>query len=266
MTERLAQFTSMRAALVVGGLSANVQAASLRTRPEIVVATPGRLIDHVRNSHGVGLEDLAALVLDEADRLLEMGFLEEIREIVRHCPKRRQTLLFSATLTSGVEDLAEFSMRKPARLSADQIGTTPGTLTEEVLRLRPGAAAMKEAHLLALVTRTFTKRVIIFSRTKQQAHRLKIILGLSGIRAAELHGDLTQTMRLAALEEFRVGDASHLVATDVVAAVSTSAAWTRWCRTTPLERWRRIFTAWVARRALERRAPRARSWRNRIAS
>ena len=76
---------------------------------------------------------------------------------------------------------------------------------------------MKEAHLLALVTRTFTKRVIIFSRTKQQAHRLKIILGLSGIRAAELHGDLTQTMRLAALEEFRVGDASHLVATDVAA-------------------------------------------------
>ena len=124
-------------------------------------------------------------------------------------------------------------MRKPARLSADQIGTTPGTLTEEVLRLRPGAAAMKEAHLLALVTRTFTKRVIIFSRTKQQAHRLKIILGLSGIRAAELHGDLTQTMRLAALEEFRVGDASISSPPTSPRAVSTSAAWTRWCRTTP---------------------------------
>jgi ATP-dependent RNA helicase DDX27 len=92
MTERLAQFTSVRAALVVGGLSATVQAAALRTRPEIVVATPGRLIDHVRNTHSVGLEDLAALVLDEADRLLEMGFLEEIREIVRHCPPRRQTM------------------------------------------------------------------------------------------------------------------------------------------------------------------------------
>ena len=217
MTERLAQFTSIRAALVVGGLSANVQAASLRTRPEIVIATPGRLIDHVRNTHSVGLEDLAALVLDEADRLLEMGFLEEIREIVRHCPRRRQTLLFSATLTSGVEDLAEFSMKNPARLSADQIGTTPGTLTEEVLRLRPGAAANKEAHLLALVCRTFTKRVIVFARTKQQAHRLKIIMGLSGLKTAELHGDLTQTMRLAALESFRTGEATHLVATDVAA-------------------------------------------------
>lgn len=217
MTERLAQFTSVRAALVVGGLSATVQAAALRTRPEIVVATPGRLIDHVRNTHSVGLEDLAALVLDEADRLLEMGFLEEIREIVRHCPPRRQTMLFSATLTSGVEELATFSMRKPARLSADQIGTTPGTLKEEVLRLRPGAAATKEAHLLALLKRTFTNRVIVFARTKQQAHRLKIILGLSGVAAAELHGDLSQTARLAALEAFRVGDASHLVATDVAA-------------------------------------------------
>ena len=217
MTEKLAQFTTIRAALVVGGLSATVQAASLRTRPEIVVATPGRLIDHVRNTHSVGLEDLAALVLDEADRLLEMGFLEEIREILRHCPRRRQTLLFSATLTSGVEDLAEFSMKNPARLSADQIGTTPGTLVEEVLRLRPGAAANKEAHLLSLVTRTFTTKTIVFARTKICAHRLKILMGLSGIKTAELHGDLTQTMRLAALESFRVGEASHLVATDVAA-------------------------------------------------
>ena len=126
-------------------------------------------------------------------------------------------MLFSATLTSGVEELAEFSMKNPARLSADQIGTTPGTLTEEVLRLRPGAAAMKEAHLLAIVARTFTKRCIIFSRTKQQAHRLKIIMGIHGLKACELHGDLTQTQRLAALEEFRTGEATHMVATDVAA-------------------------------------------------
>ena len=127
-------------------------------------------------------------MLDEADRLLEMGFLEEIREIVRHCPRRRQTMLFSATLTSGVEELAEFSMKNPARLSADQLGTTPGTLTEEVLKLKPGAAAMKEACLLAVVKRTFTKTTLVFSRTKTQAHRLKIILGLSGIATCELHG------------------------------------------------------------------------------
>ena len=129
----------------------------------MVVATPGRLIDHVRNTHSVGLEDLATLVLDEADRQLEMGFLEEIREIVRHCPKRRQTMLFSIRSPQASRSSPSFSMKNPARLSADQIGTTPGTLTEEVLRLRPGAAAMKEAHLLAIVARTFTKRCIIFS-------------------------------------------------------------------------------------------------------
>ena len=161
------------------------------------------------------MEDLAALVLDEADRLLEMGFLEEIPRSAPR-PQRRQTLLFSATLTSGGGPRG-FSMKKPTRLSADQIGVTPGTLTEEVLRLRPGAAANKEAHLLALVCRTFTKRVIVFARTKQQAHRLKIIIGLSGLKTAELHGDLTQTMRLAALESFRTGEATHLVATDVAA-------------------------------------------------
>ena len=99
MTESLAQFTNIRSTLVVGGLSMNVQSAALRSRPEIVVGTPGRVIDHVRNTHSFGLEDLASLILDEADRLLEMGFLEEIKEIVRQCPKKRQTLLFSATLT-----------------------------------------------------------------------------------------------------------------------------------------------------------------------
>jgi ATP-dependent RNA helicase DDX27 len=217
MTERLAQFTTIRAALVVGGLSANVQAAALRTRPEVVVATPGRIIDHVRNTHSFGLEDLATLILDEADRLLEMGFLEEIKEIVRQCPKKRQTLLFSATLTAGVEALASLSMKNPARLSADTLGTTPGSLTEEILKLKPNQSAQKEAFLMAIVSRSYDKSTIIFSKTKQEAHRLKIIFGLSDIKAGELHGDMTQTQRLAALDNFRTGRITHLIATDVAA-------------------------------------------------
>ena len=217
MTERLAQFTSIRTALVVGGLSANVQAAALRTRPEVVVATPGRIIDHVRNTHSFGLEDLATLILDEADRLLEMGFLEEIKEIVRQCPKKRQTLLFSATLTAGVEALASLSMKNPARLSADTLGTTPGSLTEEILKLKPNQSAQKEAFLMAIVSRSYDKSTIIFSKTKQEAHRLKIIFGLSDIKAGELHGDMTQTQRLAALDNFRTGRITHLIATDVAA-------------------------------------------------
>ena len=116
MIQRLGEYTNVQVATIVGGLSMERQAAALRQRPEIVVATPGRLIDHVRNTHSFGFEDVAAVVLDEADRLLEMGFLEEIKEIVRNMPRQRQTLLFSATLTSAVEELASLSMRNPARL------------------------------------------------------------------------------------------------------------------------------------------------------
>ena len=219
MIERLGEYTNVQVATIVGGLSMERQAAALRQRPEIVVATPGRLIDHVRNTHSFGFEDVAAVVLDEADRLLEMGFLEEIKEIVRNMPRQRQTLLFSATLTSAVEELASLSMRNPARLSADSLGTTPTTLTEEIVKIKPQFVAKKEAHLLSLLSRSFKgKETIVFAKTKVQAHRLKIVLGLSNIRACELHGDMTQTQRLAALEDFRSNaDTKIMVATDVAA-------------------------------------------------
>jgi ATP-dependent RNA helicase DDX27 len=219
MIERLGEYTNVQVATIVGGLSMERQAAALRQRPEIVVATPGRLIDHVRNTHSFGFEDVAAVVLDEADRLLEMGFLEEIKEIVRNMPRQRQTLLFSATLTSAVEELASLSMRNPARLSADSLGTTPTTLTEEIVKIKPQFVAKKEAHLLSLLSRSFKgKETIVFAKTKIQAHRLKIVLGLSNIRACELHGDMTQTQRLAALEDFRSNaDTKIMVATDVAA-------------------------------------------------
>ena len=219
MIERLGEYTNVQVATIVGGLSMERQAAALRQRPEIVVATPGRLIDHVRNTHSFGFEDVAAVVLDEADRLLEMGFLEEIKEIVRNMPRQRQTLLFSATLTSAVEELASLSMRNPARLSADSLGTTPTTLTEEIVKIKPQFVAKKEAHLLSLLSRSFKgKETIVFAKTKIQAHRLKIVLGLSNIRACELHGDMAQTQRLAALEDFRSNaDTKIMVATDVAA-------------------------------------------------
>jgi len=219
MIQRLGEYTNVQVATIVGGLSMERQAAALRQRPEIVVATPGRLIDHVRNTHSFGFEDVAAVVLDEADRLLEMGFLEEIKEIVRNMPRQRQTLLFSATLTSAVEELASLSMRNPARLSADSLGTTPMTLTEEIVKIKPQFVAKKEAHLLSLLSRSFKgKQTIVFAKTKVQAHRLKIVLGLSNIKACELHGDMTQTQRLAALEDFRSNaETKIMVATDVAA-------------------------------------------------
>lgn len=221
MIQKLAQFTDVQAALVVGGLSLQAQAAALRAGPEIVVATPGRLIDHVHNSQGFGLEDLAALVLDEADRLLEMGFAEEIKEIVRMSPTKRQTLLFSATMTEEVNALVALSLRHPVRLAADAAAASPANLHQEVVRLKGSGAAMKkEATLLALVSRSFASsgRCIIFFSTKQRAHRAKILFGLAGLpTAAELHGDMTQAARLESLERFRKGEVAFLLATDVAA-------------------------------------------------
>ncbi|KAE9591041.1 putative RNA helicase [Lupinus albus] len=217
MIEKLAQFTDIRCCLVVGGLSTKVQEVALRSMPDIVVATPGRMIDHLRNSMSVDLDDLAVLILDEADRLLELGFSAEIQELVRSCPKKRQTMLFSATMTEEVDELIKLSLSKPLRLSADPSAKRPATLTEEVVRIRRMREVNQEAVLLAMCSKTFTARVIIFSGTKQAAHRLKIIFGLAGLKAAELHGNLTQAQRLEALEQFRKQEVDFLIATDVAA-------------------------------------------------
>ncbi|KFK26520.1 hypothetical protein AALP_AA8G259900 [Arabis alpina] len=217
MIQKLAQFTDIKCGLIVGGLSVREQEVVLRSMPDIVVATPGRMIDHLRNSMSVDLDDLAVLILDEADRLLQTGFATEIQELVRLCPKRRQTMLFSATMTEEVKELVKLSLNKPLRLSADPSARRPPGLTEEVVRLRRTREANQEAVLLSLCTRTFKSKVIIFSGTKQAAHRLKILFGLAGLKAAELHGNLTQSQRLDSLELFRKQEVDFLIATDVAA-------------------------------------------------
>ncbi|CAM0949885.1 unnamed protein product [Alopecurus aequalis] len=217
MIEKLAQFTDIRCCLIVGGLPTKVQEVALRSNPDIVVATPGRIIDHLRNSLSVGLEDLAILILDEADRLLELGFSVEINELIRMCPKRRQTMLFSATMTEQIDELVKLSLNKPVRLEADPLLKRPATLTEEVVRIRRSREANQEAVLLTLCLKTFKERVIIFSGTKHSAHRLKIMFGLSGMKAAELHGNLTQAQRLEALEQFKKQEVDILIATDIAA-------------------------------------------------
>ncbi|CAL9012925.1 unnamed protein product [Prunus brigantina] len=216
MIEKLAQFTDIRCCQAVGGLPLKAQEAALRSKPDIVVATPGRIIDHLHNSMSVDLEDLAVLILDEADRLLEIGFSAEIRELIRLCPKRRQTMLFSATMTTEVDELVKLSLTKPLRLSADPSAKRPVALTEEVVRIRRMREVNKEAVLLALCSKTFTSRVIIFSGTKLAAHRLKILFGLAGFKAAELHGNLSQDQRLHALELFRKQKVDFLITTELV--------------------------------------------------
>ncbi|PQQ05337.1 DEAD-box ATP-dependent RNA helicase 28-like [Prunus yedoensis var. nudiflora] len=216
MIEKLAQFTDIRCCQAVGGLALKAQEAALRSKPDIVVATPGRIIDHLHNSMSVDFEDLAVLILDEADRLLEDGFSAEIRELIRLCPKRRQTMLFSATMTTEVDELVKLSLTKPLRLSADPSSKRPVALTEEVVRIRRMREVNKEAVLLALCSKTFTSKVIIFSGTKLAAHRLKILFGLAGFKAAEIHGNCSQDQRLHALELFRKHEVDFLIATNLL--------------------------------------------------
>jgi ATP-dependent RNA helicase DDX27 len=225
MMSTLSQFTKLTCALVVGG-SKNIksQMAELRARPSLVVATPGRLLDHVTNSTGVSLEDVEFLILDEADRLLDLGFQEEVTEIIKACPLERQTLLFSATMNTKVDDLISLSMKRPVRIRvSDKTGggrdlEVAPRLEQEFVRVRSGNEGInREGMLLALLTRTFSTQTIVFFDTKNKAHRMMILCGLCGIKCAELHGNLTQTQRLEALEMFRKGEVDVLLATDLAA-------------------------------------------------
>lgn len=181
-------------------------------------------MDHVLNSSGVTLERVEFLVLDEADRLLDLGFQEEVHELIRHCPTQRQTLLFSATMNTKVDDLIQLSLKRPVRVrisdkdsrsSSKDIEVAP-RLEQEFVRVRAGNEGInREAMLLALLTRTFTKQTIVFFDTKAAAHRMMIICGLCGIKCTELHGNLTQQQRLAALDEFKRNEVDVLLASDL---------------------------------------------------
>ncbi|KAH9944396.1 DEAD-domain-containing protein [Epithele typhae] len=212
---KLAAHTDIRLALVVGGLSVKSQEATLRTRPDVVIATPGRLIDHIRNSPTFTLDALDILVLDEADRMLEDGFSDELTEIIKSCPTSRQTMLFSATMTDSVDELVRMSLNKPVRLFVDPKRRTASGLLQEFVRVRAGKEAERSALLATLCKRTFKTRVIIFFRSKKLAHQMRIVFGLLGMKCDELHGDLTQEQRLRALQQFRDGAVDFLMATDL---------------------------------------------------
>ncbi|RAL59475.1 hypothetical protein DID88_006590 [Monilinia fructigena] len=199
----------------VGGLSLKVQEAELRLRPDVIIATPGRFIDHMRNSPSFTVDTLEILVLDEADRMLEAGFADELNEILTTIPKSRQTMLFSATMSSSVDNLIRVGLNRPVRLLVDSQKSTAGTLTQEFIRLRPGREGKRMGYLLYLCTNVYTDRVIVFFRQKKEAHRARIIFGLSGLKATELHGSMSQEQRIKSVEAFRDGKASFLLATDL---------------------------------------------------
>lgn len=211
---KLASYTDITFCLAVGGLSLKVQEAELRHRPDVVIATPGRFIDHMRNSASFTVEGVEILVLDEADRMLEDGFANELNEILQEIPKSRQSMLFSATMNSSVDNLIRLGMNKPARVMVDSQKTTVTTLVQEFVRLRSNEH-LRLGYLLHICNKLYTNRAIIFFSRKQDAHRACVILGLLGLSARELHGNLNQTERVANIEAFRTGEVAFLLATNL---------------------------------------------------
>ena len=192
VAKKLASFTDVTFCQLVGGFSLREQESVLRNRPDVIIATPGRFIDHMRNSASFTVDTLEILVLDEADRMLEDGFADELNEILTTIPKSRQTMLFSATMTDTVDKLIRLGLNRPVRLMVDARKQTVGTLVQEFIRLRPGREDKRLGYLMCLCRSIYTDRTIIFFRQKKEAHRVRIIFGLCGIKAAELHGGMSQ--------------------------------------------------------------------------
>lgn len=208
----LGRQTRLRSVTVYGGVNVNPQIQKLKAGAEIVVACPGRLLDHLSQGT-IDLSHLEVLVLDEADQMFDMGFLPDIRRILKQLPSKRQTLLFSATMPTDIRALAQEILRNPVTV---QVGTVAPAVTV-THALYPVEQHLKTPLLLELLRHTDTESVLIFTRTKHRAKRLGEQLEKAGYKAASLQGNLSQNRRQAALDGFRDGTFQILVATDIAA-------------------------------------------------
>jgi len=208
----LGRGTNIRSISIYGGVGAAPQIEALRRGVEIVVACPGRLLDHIQNKH-VKLGELEVLVLDEADRMLDMGFLPDIKRILKHVPTRRQTMLFSATFPKEIEHLAAQTLHNPKRVA---IGLARPAHTV-AHTLYPVPQHLKRGLLIKLLEQTDTNSVLIFTRTKHRAQRLAKQLAGTGYQVTSLHGNRTQGQRRSALKGFKQGTCQIMVATDIAA-------------------------------------------------
>ena len=207
------QSLPIRVAAIYGGVEEEAQIKSLRKGVHIVVATPGRLIDLIGRQK-LDFSLLEMLVLDEADRMLHMGFLPDIEKIISTLPKRRQTLMFSATFSKDVESLARRFQYQPKMVQIGKRSNPADTVDQCVYEV---PAHLKNALLLELLRQPDFKRVLVFARMKDGADRLTNFLKLAGVKVAKLHSSRSQEQRLQALQDFKDGKAQVLVATDIVA-------------------------------------------------
>ncbi len=209
----LGRFTDMKAAVLHGGVGYGKQREALRKGADIVIATTGRLMDFVQEK-AIDLRGIEVLILDEVDRMLDMGFIRDVRRIVELCPKSRQTLFFSATVPPEIEEMARFALRDPERVV---IGRTRSVNESVKHALFPVAYEQKFDLMLALLEKEDYQSVIIFSRTKHGADRIARKLKSSRHSVAVLHANRSQNQRTAALEGFKNGRYEVMVATDIAA-------------------------------------------------
>ncbi len=210
----IATHTPLTGAAVFGGVGMGPQEHAFRTGVDVLIATPGRLLDHFRAPYGK-LDALEFLVLDEADRMLDMGFLPDIKKVLRHLPaKKRQTLFFSATMPAPIASLAHEMLHKPVTLNLQRQAAPAKGITQAVY---PVSQDLKSALLVALLKRGDMPQALVFTRTKHRANRLASQLVTAGIKAERIHGNRSQSQRTQALAGFKDGTYKVLVATDIAA-------------------------------------------------
>ncbi len=208
-----AQHTHLRCTVVFGGVDINPQTEALRNGVEIVIATPGRLLDHVQQK-SINLSQVQVLVLDEADRMLDMGFLPDLQRIINLLPKQRQNLMFSATFSEEIKKLANTFMREPQLVEVARRNATADNVSQTVYAV---TETDKRRALVQLIQSHAVEQLIVFVNTKLGASRLARQLERDGVSATAIHGDRSQAERLKALDDFKAGLIKALVATDVAA-------------------------------------------------
>lgn len=209
----IAIHTPLTAAAVYGGVGMGPQEHAFRAGVDVLIATPGRLLDHFKQPYAK-LSGLQYLVFDEADRMLDMGFLPDIRRVLKHLPPRKQTLFFSATMPPPIAKLSEDILRKPVMINVHRTSTPAVGITQAVY---PVPQARKSALLLALLERDDVEEALVFTRTKHRANRLAAFLVKNGVNAERIHGNRSQAQRTEALSGFKAGKYRVLVATDIAA-------------------------------------------------
>jgi len=211
--EELAVHTPITAAAIFGGVSMGPQEHAFRTGADILVATPGRLLDHLRHPYAK-LDRIEHLVLDEADRMLDMGFLPDIRRVLKYLPTKRQTLFFSATMPAPIVTLTREMLRDPATINLERKAAPAVGITQAVY---PVPQELKSTLLFTLLQRGIMREALIFTRTKHRANRVWEFLTKRGVNAARIHGNRSQAQRTDALDGFKTGRYRVLVATDIAA-------------------------------------------------